>query len=69
MTMTKTVLITGASSGLGKVASLRFCDHGWYVSVNVVANDNSGPAVATAESDALSDWYLRPFPGISWFGG
>jgi hypothetical protein len=36
--------------------------------VNVVANDNSGPA-ATPESDALSAWDLRPFPGISWFGG
>jgi NAD(P)-dependent dehydrogenase (short-subunit alcohol dehydrogenase family) len=69
MTMAKTVLITGASSGLGKAASLRLFDHGWYVSVNVVANDNGGLAVAKAESDALSDWYLRPFPGISWFGG
>jgi NAD(P)-dependent dehydrogenase (short-subunit alcohol dehydrogenase family) len=67
--MTKTVLITGLSSSLGKAASLRLCNHGWYVSVNVVANDNSGPAAATAEGDALSDWYLGPFPGISWFGG
>jgi NAD(P)-dependent dehydrogenase (short-subunit alcohol dehydrogenase family) len=67
--MAKTVLITGASGGIGKAAALRFCGHGWYVSVNVVANDNSGPAAATPESDALSAWDLQPFPGISWFGG